>query len=47
MVQQAEAFSKEFASKWVVIDVKSMAFCEIKLLTQTACYLEAQAQSQH
>lgn len=44
---QAEAFSKEFASKWVVIDVKSMAFCEIKLLTQTACYLEAQAQSQH
>ena len=44
---QAEAFSKEFASKWVALDTWTMSFDEIKLLTQTACYLEAQDQSRY
>lgn len=42
---QADAFSKEFASKWVVMDAWMMSFDEIKLLTQTACYIEAKNQA--
>ena len=41
---QTDEFSKEFASKWVIIDSQIMSFDEIKLLTQVACYLEAQEQ---
>lgn len=36
----AEWFSQEFARKYVKIDVDTMTFSEIKLLVQTACYLE-------
>ncbi len=36
----ADEFSKEFAKKWVSIDINTMRVDEIKLLVQTACYLE-------
>lgn len=42
---QAEAFSKEFAKKWVVIKPYDMTFKEIKLLVNVACYLEYQEQN--
>ena len=35
---QAEAFSKEFAKKWVIIKPREMGFDEIKMLTNVACY---------
>ncbi|MBP3369394.1 MAG: hypothetical protein J6L85_01465 [Clostridia bacterium] len=41
---QADAFSQEFAKKWVSIDTKTMDYDEIKLLVSTACYLEAKEQ---
>lgn len=41
---QANDFAKQFAKKWVKFDVKNMMFDEIILLTDTACYLEAQEQ---
>lgn len=41
---QADDFSKEFARKWVYIDVKTMPYLEIKLLVRVACYLESMAQ---
>ena len=34
-------FSQRFVKKWVTIDTQTMSFDEIKLLVQTACYLEA------
>ena len=40
----AEEFAKEFAQKWVDIDVANMEYDEIKLLVATACYLEAKEQ---
>lgn len=42
---QADAFSKEFAKKWVVIKPYEMSFNEIKLLTSVACYLEYKEQN--
>lgn len=41
---QADAFSKEFARKWVIIKPYDMSFKEIKLLANVACYLEYQEQ---
>lgn len=41
---QAHLFSKEFAKKWVIIDVDNMKFDEIKMLTVIACYFEYQEQ---
>ncbi len=41
---QADLFSKEFAKKWVIIDVDNMKFDEIKMLTVIACYFEYQEQ---
>lgn len=41
---QADAFSKEFAKKWVLIKPYDMSFKEIKLLVYVACYLEYQEQ---
>ena len=41
---QAKEFSKGFAKKWVSIDVRRMDYSEIRLLVQTACYLEAEEQ---
>lgn len=38
--QCAKNFSKQFACKWVDIDVDNMDYKEIKLLTTVACYLE-------
>lgn len=44
-LRQAEAFSKEFAKKWVIIEpYKIMSFDEIKMLTNVACYLEYKEQ---
>jgi len=43
-IVQAEAFSKEFAKKWVNIEPYNMDFDEIKMLTRVACYLEYQEQ---
>lgn len=43
-LQQAEEFSKEFAKKWVKIDINTMDDEEIKVLVMAACYLEAQEQ---
>lgn len=40
---QANAFSQEFARKWVFIDADNMSFTEIKLLINTACYLEQES----
>lgn len=45
-LKQAEAFSKEFAKKWVVIKPREMDFDEIKMLTQVACYLEYMEQKE-
>lgn len=42
----AEAFSKEFAKKWVSIKPQEMNFDEIKMLTQVACYLEYMEQKE-
>lgn len=42
---QADAFSKEFAKKWVIIKPYDMTFKEIKLLVNVACYLEYQEQN--
>lgn len=42
---QADAFSKEFAKKWVVIKPYEMNFKEIRLLTSVACYLEYKEQN--
>lgn len=42
---QADAFSKEFAKKWVIIKPHEMNFREIRLLTEVACYLEYMEQS--
>lgn len=42
---QTDAFSKEFAKKWVVIKPYEMSFNEIKLLTSVACYLEYKEQN--
>ena len=39
-LKQADAFSKEFAKKWVTIRPYDMSFKEIKLLVNVACYLE-------
>ena len=41
---QANAFSKKFAKKWVLIKPYDMSFKEIKLLVYVACYLEYQEQ---
>ena len=43
---QAEAFSKEFAKKWVIIKPREMDFDEIKMLTNVACYLEYMEQKE-
>ncbi|MEI3536508.1 MAG: hypothetical protein V8R16_07200 [Bacilli bacterium] len=43
-LKQAYDFSKEFAKKWVKIDIKTMQYDEIKLLVAVACYLESQEQ---
>lgn len=43
-LKQAEAFSKEFAKKWVKINANEMGFIEIKLLTTIACYYEAKCE---
>ena len=42
---QAGEFSKEFAKKWVDIDLTTMSNSEIKLLVAVACYLENQDQN--
>ena len=44
-LKQAEAFSKEFARKWVNIKPYDMSFKEIKLLVNVACYLEYREQN--
>lgn len=41
----AKNFSKQFAKKWVDIDIDTMQYDEIKLLTITACYLEQQTEN--
>lgn len=46
-LQRAQSFSKQFAKKWVDIDVETMSYDEIKLLTITACYLELQAEKEN
>ena len=43
-LRQAREFSKQFAEKWVTIDVDNMSFGEIKLLVATACYCEKEEQ---
>lgn len=43
---QAEAFSKEFAKKWVIIKPREMDFDEIKMLANVACYLEYMEQKE-
>ena len=43
-LQQAYAFSQEFAKNWVTIDVRTMQYDEIKLLVAVACYLEKEKQ---
>ena len=43
-LMQAEAFSKEFAKKWVVFDFDKMTDDEIKLTVAAACYLETKEQ---
>ena len=45
-LKQAEAFSKEFAKKWVSIKPQEMDFDEIKMLTRVACYLEYMEQKE-
>ncbi len=44
-LQQAHAFSLEFAKKWVSINVSTMQYDEIKLLVAVACFLEKKEQS--
>lgn len=44
-IEQADAFSKEFASKWVSIQAHTMPDDEIIILTHIACYYEAMKQS--
>lgn len=44
-IEQADAFSNEFASKWVTIKAHSMPDYEIIILTHIACYYEAMEQS--
>ena len=43
-LRQAREFSKQFAEKWVTIDVDNMSFGEIKLLVAVACYCEKEEQ---
>lgn len=43
---QAEEFYKQFAHKWVTIDVSRMSYDEIKLLVSVACFMEIQAQKE-
>lgn len=43
-LKQAQDFANGFAKKWVKIDVDSMQYDEIKLLVNTACYLERKEQ---
>lgn len=38
--QRAKSFYKQFAKKWVKINLDKMSYDEIKLLVATACYLE-------
>ena len=45
-LKQAEAFSKEFAKRWVIIKPQEMDFDEIKMLTRVACYLEYMEQKE-
>ena len=45
-LRQAEAFSKEFAKKWVIIKPREMSYDEIKMLTSVACYLEYKKQKE-
>ena len=45
-LRQAEAFSKKFAKKWVIIKPQEMDFDEIKMLTRVACYLEYMEQKE-
>lgn len=45
-LKQAEAFSKKFAKKWVIIKPQEMDFDEIKMLTRVACYLEYMEQKE-
>lgn len=45
-LKQAEAFSQEFARKWVIIKPQEMSFDEIKLLVSVACYLAKQSECQ-
>ena len=44
-LKQAKAFSKEFAKKYVKIDVNEMSFSEIKMLVEIACFREWQEQN--
>lgn len=39
---QAEAFYKQFAYKWVKIDVRKMSFAGIRLLVSVACFMQIQ-----
>ena len=43
-LKQAGDFANGFAKKWVKIDVDTMQYDEIKLLVNTACYLERKEQ---
>lgn len=43
-LKQAQDFANGFAKKWVKIDVNTMQYDEIKLLVNTACYLERKEQ---
>ena len=43
-LKQAQDFANGFAKKWVKIDVDTMQYDEIKLLVNTACYLERKEQ---
>lgn len=45
-LKQAEAFSKKFAKKWVIIKPQEMDFDEIKMLIRVACYLEYMEQKE-
>lgn len=45
-INRVNSFSKQFAKKWVDIDIDSMTFDEIKLLIRCACYLEAKEEEQ-
>ncbi|MDR5659875.1 hypothetical protein RH915_10275 [Serpentinicella sp. ANB-PHB4] len=45
-IKQVQAFSNEFAKKWVIINTSKMNGGEIKLLVRVACYFEAREQEQ-